>query len=400
MMALEGLKVADFAWAVAGPQVGRMLADFGATVVRVESSVRLDTTRQQGPFPGGRYDVQRSAMFENCNANKLGLTLDMGKPEGRQIARKLGLWADVLVESFRPGQMAKFGLDYATLAPQNPGLIMVSSSLLGQTGPRAGFGGFGNIGAALAGFQQIVGLPGEPPVGPFGAYTDLPAPRLALIALLAALDERRRTGKGRHIDISQVEAAASFLAPEIADAAATGHVATARGNRDAAMAPHGVFKAVGEDDWVALSVRSDDEWQRLAGLIGGAALQPCFAGLAGRQTHEEELEALVGAWVAGQAAQVVEDRLQQVGIPAHKVSAPAEMIAEPHLAARGTFVRLEHPLMGETIFEAARCDLSATPAAYTRPAPNFGRDAQQVLGGLLGLGAAEIATLEAQGVLK
>ncbi len=400
MSALAGLKVADFAWAVAGPQVGRMLADFGATVVRVESSFRLDSTRQQGPFHGGSYDPQRSAGFDNCNANKLGLTLDMTMPEGRDIARQLALWADVLVESFRPGQMAKFGLDYAELAIENPGLIMVSSSLLGQSGPHSSFGGFGNIGAALSGFQHLTGLPAALPVGPYGAYTDLPAPRFALIALLAALDARRRTGLGAHIDIAQVEAAAALLAPEIADAAATGRIKPAQGNRDVAMAPNGVFKTSGEDEWVAISVRSDAEWVLLAELIGGAALSPSYLTLAGRQAQESALEMLVAGWAAGQAAQQLEDRLQAAGIAAHKVAAPADVMADPHLAARGAFIRLPHPELGETIFEAARCDLSETPAEYIRPAPSFGRDAAAVLGGILGLDAARIAALEAKGVLQ
>ena len=400
MSALAGLKVADFAWAVAGPQVGRMLADFGATVVRVESSSRLDTTRQQGPFYGGKYDVQRSALYDNCNANKLGLTLDMTQAQGRDIARQLALWADVLVESFRPGQMAKFGLDYATLAAESPGLIMVSSSLLGQTGPHSSFGGFGNIGAALGGFQQITGLPDTPPVGPYGAYTDFPAPRMALIALLAALDERRRTGRGRHIDVSQVEAAATFLAPEIADAAATGRVKAAQGNRDAAIAPNVVLRTAGADEWVAISARSDAEWGQLADMIGGAALEPRYASLAGRQADETAVEALLATWALTQTAQQVEDRLQAAGIAAHKIAAPADVMADAHLNARGCFVHLPHPAGADTLFEASRCELSATPAEYIRPAPSFGRDSPDILGDLLGLDAAHIAELGAQGVLK
>ena len=194
---LEGLKVLDLAWVVAGPVIGRTLADYGATVVRVETRKRVDTSRVMGPFPDGRMDVQQSALFENCNAGKLGLTLDLASPGGQQVARDLARWADVVVESFSPGQMRRWGLDYEALSADHPDLIMLSTSLMGQTGPYAQFAGYGNIGAAMAGFQQLVGWPGELPVGPFGPYTDYVGPRFSIVALLAALDHRRRTGEGR-----------------------------------------------------------------------------------------------------------------------------------------------------------------------------------------------------------
>ena len=238
----EGLKVLDLAWVVAGPALGRVLADFGATVVRVESSVRIETARLMGPFLDGQPDPQRCALFDTYNAGKLGLTLDLGCPDGRAVVRDLAQWADVLVESFIPGQMSRWGLAPETLRAANPGLIVVSTSLMGQTGPSSPLSGYGNIGAAMAGFQSIVGWPGEPPYGPYGPYTDFVGPRFGLVALLAALEHRRITGHGCWLDVSQAEAGIQFLAPQVAHAASTGAVAGLQGNRDPQFAPHRGFR--------------------------------------------------------------------------------------------------------------------------------------------------------------
>lgn len=398
---LAGLKVLDLAWVVAGPLIGRALADFGATVVRVESSKRVETARMMGPFPGGKSDVQQSVLFENCNANKFGLSLDLSNPEARAVALELACWADVVIESFMPGQMAKFGLGYERLSTLNPGLIMVSTSLMGQTGPYSQFSGYGNVGAALAGYQVLVGHPGELPIGPFGPYTDYVGPRFAIVTLLAALDHRRRTGEGCLLDVAQAEAGIAFLAPQIAECAATGRVATALGNRDPACAPHGVFRSAAQDGWVAIVARDDAEWRRLATHVGGEALavDPRFSTLPARKRHEDELEALLGAWCAQREAAGIERELQALGVPAAVVAGTDEFCGDPQLRARGHFVRMPHPLMGETVFENSRYTLSETPARFERTAPTFGRDNAWVLGSLLGYDAARIEALAATGAL-
>src|SRR6201986_2477472 len=154
---LEGVRVLDLAWVVAGPLIGRSLADYGATVIRIDSAKRVETARMMGPFPGGRFDVQQSTLYENCNAGKLGLSLDLRVEAAREVVRDLAAWADVAIESFTPGQMAKWGLGYDVLAARNPSLVMVSTALMGQSGPYTRFSGYGNHGAAIAGFQHIVG---------------------------------------------------------------------------------------------------------------------------------------------------------------------------------------------------------------------------------------------------
>ena len=398
---LAGIKVMDLAWVVAGPVIGRALADFGATVVRVESSRRVETARLMGPFPGGKMDTQRSALYDNCNTNKLGLSLDLSQEPAREVARDLARWADVVIESFMPGQMARFGLDYETLRRTNPTLIMVSTSLMGQTGPYATLAGYGNIGAALSGYQMIVGAAGELPVGPFGPYTDYVGPRFAIVTLLAALDHRRRTGEGGFIDVSQAEAGIAFLAPQIADYAASGRVVRAQGNRDPEFAPHGVFPALGADSWVALVARDDAEWSALARMLGGSALaeDARFKTLAARKANEDALEEIVSSWTRTRAAQSIEAQLQTSGIPAYVVAGTDEFVADPQLLARQHIQRLPHPRGGDSVFEAARYQLSDTPAVYERAAPHFGRDNEHVLGKILGYDAARIAELAANGAL-
>lgn len=398
---LEGLKVMDLAWVVAGPLIGRTLADFGATVVRIESSKRVETARLMGPFPGGRMDVNQSVLFENCNANKRGLSLDLSRPDARAVALDLSRWADVIVESFMPGQMQRFGLDYPRVKALNPSVIMLSTALMGQTGPYASMSGYGNVGAALSGYQMIVGNPGEMPVGPFGPYTDYVGPRFSLVTLLAALDHRQRTGKGCFIDVSQAEAGIAFLGPQIADYCATGRVVEAAGNRDPYCAPHGVYRARGDNRWVAIVARDDAEWRKLASLVGGETLaaDPKFATLSLRKLNEDELDARLSTWTANQEAIDVERTLQAAGIPAHVAVASEDFVQDEHLHARGHFVRLPHPLMGESVVEAPRYRLSETPATFERCAPTFGRDNDYVLRELLGYSEERVATLQESGAL-
>jgi crotonobetainyl-CoA:carnitine CoA-transferase CaiB-like acyl-CoA transferase len=398
---LAGIKVMDLAWVVAGPVIGRVLADFGATVVRVESSRRVETARLMGPFPEGKMNTQRSALYDNCNTNKLGLSLDLSQEPARAVARDLAQWADVVIESFMPGQMARFGLDYASLQRTNPALVMVSTSLMGQTGPYANLAGYGNIGAALSGYQMIVGAANELPVGPFGPYTDYVGPRFSLVTLLAALDHRRRTGEGCFIDVSQAEAGIAFLAPQIADYRSSGRVARAQGNRDPAFAPHGVFKASAKDSWVAIVARDDAEWSALARILGRSRLadDARFKSLEARKANEDALEEIVADWTATQSALSIEVQLQAAGVPAYVVASTDDFVTDPQLRAQDHIQRLPHPLGGESVFEAARYQLSDTPAEYERAAPHFGRDNEQVLGQLLGYDAGRIASLAASGAL-
>jgi crotonobetainyl-CoA:carnitine CoA-transferase CaiB-like acyl-CoA transferase len=390
---LAGLKVLDLAWVVAGPLIGRNLADFGATVVRVESSKRIETARLMGPFPGGTHHVQRSALYDTCNTGKLGLSLDLSRPAARDVIRDLVRWADVLVESFTPGQMARWGLSYADLAAINPSLVMVSTSLTGQTGPYAGYSGYGNHGAAIAGFQNLVGHADGIPVGPYGPYTDFVAPRFGLTATLAALDHRRRTGRGCWLDVSQTEAGVQFLAAQIAEHSVTGAVQGPTGNRDPVMAPHGVFPVHGDDAWIAIAVRNDAEWAVLARLIRGDAVGPGFATLAGRKAREDVLEGIVAAWTSTHDSDAVEAFLQQHGIAAHRLVSSDDFARDPQFNSRRHLVRLHDAILGDTICETTPFVLSRTPAQFQRAAPAFGRDNAYVLRDILGYDDARLQAL-------
>ena len=386
--------------------IGRALADFGATVVRVESSAKIETARHMAPFYGGHAGVENSALYYNCNAGKLGLALDLATEAGREAVRDLARWADVLVESYTPGLMDRWGLGYKELSGENPGLIMLSSSLMGNTGRYSRLAGFGNIGAAMSGFQYIVGWPDRPPIGPFGPYTDFVGPRLALVALLAALEERARTGRGCYLDVSQVECGAWFLAPQIAAYIADGVVQERAGNRDAVYVPHGVFPCTSDDpdraDHVAIAARHDGDFAALATVMGRPDLigDPRYATAPARRDNESELEALIAEWTAGRGAAEVEAACQAAGVPAHRASKSADFVVDPQLAHRGHLISQPHPLHGEVTVEGPRYRLSATPGRVTRPAPAIGQDSEVILAGILGWERDRIERLDKTGAMR
>jgi len=222
---LEGIKIADFSWVGVGPITTSYLAQYGAEVVRVESSKRPELLRVTPPFRGNTTHVNKSAYFANFNVNKYGMCLNLNHPKACEIAKRLVMWADVVAESFTPGVMAKWGLGYSDLVKIKPDIIMFSTCQQGQTGPHASLAALGTQLVSLAGFTYLTGWPDRPPTGPYGPYTDIPAPYFATTAILAALRHRRKTGRGIHIDIAQFETAIQFLAPLVLDYFANGTVA-------------------------------------------------------------------------------------------------------------------------------------------------------------------------------
>jgi crotonobetainyl-CoA:carnitine CoA-transferase CaiB-like acyl-CoA transferase len=389
-------------WALAGPLATRILADYGATVVRVESTKRVDVCRTITPFLGEEPGAENGALFHTTNVGKRMLTLDPSKPEGRAAVLDLVRWADVVTEAFTPKAMKAFGLDYETLRGVNPGLIMLSTCLMGQTGPLARFAGFGNLAAALTGFFELTGWADRPPAGPFGAYTDYIAPRYNAIALLAALEHRRRTGRGQHIDLSQAEASLHFLAPALLDCIVNGSVATRMGNADLEMAPHGVYPCAGEDRWVAIAVRDERDFEALCAAIGRPELarEPRFATAPGRRAASAELDALLCAFTRALPMEEVEARLQEVGVPASAVQNSPECWRDPQLRHRGHFLRVAHPTHEASFVEGSRFLLSRTPAHVEGPAPTLGADTHAVLTGILGYDDEKIAELAIAGALE
>ena len=268
--ALEGVKILDLTWVIAGPMGTRLLADHGATVVRIESERRPDVIRSSGPFMAGLGGIEDTVLWHSIGAGKHSIQLDLTTAEGLDVARDLVRWCDVVVDSFTPGAMAGLGLGFDDITALNPGAVVVSSSLMGQTGPLAEFAGFGNLAAAVSGFHEITGWPDRSPAGPYLAYTDYVSPRFAALAVAATVDHARRTGQGQYVDIAQAEAALQMLAPALLAYELEGRVAGRAGNADPHCAPHGVYPAgpAGEDRWVAIACGDDAQWQALAVALG------------------------------------------------------------------------------------------------------------------------------------
>jgi crotonobetainyl-CoA:carnitine CoA-transferase CaiB-like acyl-CoA transferase len=394
---LAGLKVLDLMWVMAGPASTRVLADYGATVVRVESNHHLETARTIQPFWCDEQGTENSALYQNMNAGKLGITIDLAKPEGREVITDLVKWADVVTEAFTPGVMASWGLDYQSVRHLNPSMIMLSTCLMGQTGPVSKFAGYGNLAAALCGFTALVGWPDRPPSGPFSAYSDYVSPRFALATLLAALDHRRRTGEGQYIDFAQAEAAIHFLTPILLDHEVNGLLPERTGNDDPHLAPHGVYPAAGDDRWVAIVCECDAQWEALAGLVGRPELADLPA--QARFARRHEIDQVISAWTASQGEWDLQHQLQASGVPGHAVQNSPECHADPQLAALGHFVTTEHAEFGPVELEGSRFFLSATPARVTA-APTIGQHLMVVLEDILGYDADRITDLLVAGALE
>lgn len=399
--ALADVKVLDLMWAIAGPAATRMLADYGATVVRVESTTRTDICRTVAPFHELPPDSESAVLFHNMNAGKRMITLDLGNEAGRAVFCDLVRWADVVTEAYTAGTMRTLGLDYETLRAVNPSLIMLSTCLMGQTGPLATYAGFGNLAHAITGFGGLCGWPDRTPAGPFGAYTDYIAPRFSAAIILAALDHRRRTGEGQYIDLAQAEAAIHFLGPAMLDYTVNARVQTAAGNADSEAAPHGVYPVAGDDRWIAIAVHDDAQFAALAAVLGEAALgdDPRFATAGARRINGAALDAVIAGWTRGQDPHAAEAALQAAGVPAAVVANSEDLCRDPQLAHREHVRYLTHPQYGTTPVEGARSRLARTPAVIDGAAPTLGRDNEAVLRGILGYDDERVTELVIAGAL-
>ncbi|MGH8010647.1 MAG: CaiB/BaiF CoA transferase family protein, partial [Candidatus Binatia bacterium] len=279
--------------------------------------------------------------------------------------------------------------------------IMLSTCLMGQSGPLAKFAGFGNLAAAISGFYNITGWPDRPPSGPFSAYTDYVAPRFNAAAILAALEYRRRTGQGQYIDVSQAEAALHFLGPAILDYTANGRVQKQAGNHDLNYAPHGVYPVAGKDCWIAIVAKNDEQWQALCAVMGRPELlrDGRFTTLATRLAHQDDLDIEVEAWTKEQDPFHAEAALQARGVPSFVVRNMKELYEEPQLNHRRHFVPLDHPEHGKTLVEGSRFQLSRTPAEVKYTAPTLGRDNHDILEKILGYDEDKISELVVAGAL-
>lgn len=393
-MILAGVNVLELGAGAAGPLATKVLAEHGARVIRVESARRPDFLRALFLSPQNPHGLDGSPMYVLLNPNKECVTLDLSKPAGLALVRRLVQWADVVCENFAPGVMAKWGLDAEALRRLKPELVVASGCLFGQTGPQRSYPGFGGQGSAIAGFNHLTGWPDREPHGPYGTITDSLSPRYLALAIALALLHRRRTGEGSQIDLSQIEAGVYSLSEMVVRCSATGEVVTRAGNRREGCAPHGVYPCAGDDRWIAIEVRCDAEWEALVGELGS----PAWA-RGDRFADVDALDRRIADWTRGQEALALAERLQAAGVPAAPVQDFQALLDDPQLAHRGHWVRLRHAHLGELRFERCGFRLSEAPGALRTPGPNLGEHDAEVLGGVLGLDAAEIARLAEEGVL-
>lgn len=400
--ALKDIRVLDFTWAGAGPYATKFLADFGAQVIKVESRKRPDIGRMTPPFANNVRHPDGGALFLHTNTSKLAITLNMQHPKAVEIAKKIAAISDIIMENFTPGVMQRLGLTYEEFRKIRPDIIMASSSIYGQSGPKSRLSGFGNTGSAISGHYMLTGWPDSEPVSPGVAYADVVQPVFTVISLLAALDYRKRTGKGQYIDSTQVETMVQFISPAIVDYFANGRIGSRIGNRSPHACPHGAFPCKGDDRWCAIAVFDETQWKGLCRVMGN--LQWCgdekFSSFAARKTHEDELESLIGQWTVGYDCHVLMTLLQEAGVPAGALQDGADLVdSDPQLQARQSFIKLTHPVIGERNHPTPAIKLSESPAKVTT-APCLGQHNGYVYKELLGISDEEYDTLQNEGVFE
>jgi len=387
---LEGIRVVDITGYVTGPLTTQALADLGAEVIKVETRGRAGA--EQAGLGGG---MQR-------NGGKLSITLNFTTPEGAELLRRLVAVSDIVIENLSGGTLARRGLGYEDLRRVKPDLIMLSSCMQGQTGPYSEHAASGHKLTALAGFNQIAGWPDRPP-GWIGAYTDFIAPRYNIIAVLAALDYRRQTGRGQYLDVSQYEASVQFEAPVVLDYQANGRIAGRDGNQLPYAAPHNAYRCLGEDRWCAITVSTDKQWRAFCRVIGNPAWtrEHRFATLLARKEHEAELDRLVSEWTTLRTAEDVMTAMQAAGVPAGIVENPQDQLdKDPQLRERRFFRQLDYPGVGPyraplgTHFRLSKHEVEP------KRAPVLGEHNEYVFKRLLGLTDTDYDRLVSAGVIR
>ena len=390
-LALQGIRVLDFTWIHAGPSATRILSDQGAEVIKVESNNALSVI-------GGPASATARGLGQrhNWNAGKLSISLNMKTPQGIDIAKRLVAVSDVVAENFSGRVMPSWGLDYDSITPINPSIIMLSMSGFGRTGPWKDRVSYGQTLQAWSGFTQLTGFPDTDPSGPASAYSDAVGGMAGAQAVLLALLHRSRTGRGQWLDVSQFESMSSLLETLVLDMSVNGSAAasTRSGNRlpHGGAAPHGAYRCRGEDRWVAISVFTDEEWSAFVDVMGSPqwADDQRFATGDARWRNAEALDAFVESWTINHDAEDVMGLCQAAGVSAGVVQTGADVSRDPQLQERGFFRRVpDHQGEYRTI-ESAPYKLSRTPGSVTRGAPAFAADMTYVLRELLGMSDDEV----------
>lgn len=394
---LEGIRVISLGTGAVIPDFAKILGELGADVIKIESRQNLDFMRTIGA------DINSVGGFNEANRNKRSFGVDLKTEKGKEIVRQLIKMSDILGENFRGGAMKSLGLDYESVRQLKPDIIYISSQGFGGGGPYSEYEAYGPMLAAASGLLSIWSHPDDPyPVGSNSPIPDHMASKHGVVAVLAALDYRRRTGKGQFIDMAQTEVAAALVGEAYMDYGINNRIQKPIGNRSPYAAPHGCYRCKGEDRWCAISVFTNEEWQRFCDAIGNPAWtrDPKFADILGRLRNVDELDRLVEEWTATRDAHEVMETLQRAGVAAGVVQRAPDSIEDPQLKWQGAIVELDHPVVGKRLYPGIPFKLSEAPPLQSTPAPLLGQHTDEICRELLEMSQEEIERLKEEGVLQ
>jgi benzylsuccinate CoA-transferase BbsF subunit len=398
---LTGYRVLDFGWVLAGALPGMVLADMGAEVLKVETRQRMDYMRLGRPIIGDEPDPEQHPLFHNVNRGKLSITLNTTKPEAIELIKGLVLHCDVAIENFSPGVMDRLGIGYDVLSGIKPEIVMASISSNGQTGPLRDLRAYAPSIGALAGLDSTMGYEGERPLGLKHAYADIAGALHSVFAVVSALHQVKQTGRGQYIDVSMLRATVATMGAGLMEYEMTGRVMGPKGNYDPVMAPYGNYPCHGEDAWVSIAVRTEEEWQGLKKGMGNPEWceEERFASRYSRLGNRRGLDENLATWTRERTAGDITELLQSHGVAAMPVMGAEDRLFNPHFKERGLYSDIEHPSLGAEPIYNIMWNLERTPPSIRRHAPLLGEHNQQIFGGLLGLDNEEIARLEEDQVL-
>jgi len=398
---LEKYRVLDFGWVLAGALPGMILADMGAEVIKVETRQRMDYMRLGRPIIGDEPDPEQHPLFHNVNRGKLSIAVNTTKPEAIDLIKGLVSHCDVVVENFSPGVMDRLGLGYDVLSGIKPDIVMASISSNGQTGPLRDLRAYAPSIGALSGLDSTMGYEGERPLGLKHAYADIAGALHSVFAIVSALHQKERTHKGQYIDVSMLRATVATMGVGLMEYELTGNVMAPKGNYDPVMAPYGNYPCQGDDAWVSIAVRTEEEWQGLKVAMGEPAWceETRFESRYSRQENRRELDENLATWTLARTAEDITEQLQVNGVAALPVMGAEDRLFNPHFKDRGLYSDIEHPSLGTEPIYNIMWNLEQTPPSIRRHAPLLGEHNQQIFGGLLSMGKEDIARLEEDQVL-
>jgi len=391
---LAGVRIADFTIHAAGPFCTHLLSQLGAECIKIESRTRPDAFRK----PHAVYGRMQAATFDQVSANKLSVRLNLKQPEAIVLAKRLVAVSDIAAESFRAGVMKRLGLGFEDLREAKPDIVMLSLSSCGQSGPDSHFAGYAPLFGAWGGLGWMSGYSDGPPME-MRHVMDHSAGVHAALATVAALHQRRRTGRAQHVDLAAREVASAMIGDALV-MASLGATPVRPGNADLAMAPHGVYATSQPDRWLTLAVRNDAEWQALLRVLGQAGADARFATAKGRLHHREELDQLLTQWLSSCNADETAERLQQAGVCAHVSWNMQDIASDRHLRERGAVTEVSAPDIPKRLAVGAPARFGRTDdVGIRRLTPTLGQDEDYVFGELLGLDSAQRADLQAREVI-